>query len=381
MGEAKGVIILVAGAKGAVGSTVAALVAALQERDEKARECLTTKGSLPGVMEETAVVFGGWDTKTHSLEEALEREEVIPRDIWIRYRGLLSSMVVFPEPRGSLGEKIIRIKEDIFGVASKYPWALPVVVNLLPAVATKGWPEVTSTEELISKEIDYLMPDVAYAIAAVTMGVPFVNFTSNPVEHDVVIGEAEANGSPVAGRDGKTGQTYLKVVLASALKARSLLVRGWYSLNILGNDDGRNLSREEVARNKLDNKTAVLEDVLGYPLGDCHKVRIDFYEPRGDCKEAWDVIDFSGAFGLPMSIRVNLMARDSILAAPMVVDLARWMVALKQCGVKGLVGDLAFFFKKPLGERVPATFEEQMRALNNLRIKCEKRWRANGVGL
>jgi len=378
LGEKKGVMILAAGAKGAVGSTVAALVAALQEEGDKSSQCLTTRGYLAGLMETSAVAFGGWDTKPHSLQEALERQGVIPREIWSRYRGLLEKMEVFCEPRGiTLGEKTERIQEDIVEASSRYPWAVPVVVDLLPAFGRGTWPDFGSPGELMSMRSDSLTPDLPYALAATRMGVPFVNFTSNPVEHDLLVREAIANGAPMAGRDGKTGQTYLKVVIASALKARSLLVEGWYSLNILGNDDGRNLSREEVASCKLENKTRVLEEVLGYSLGDRHRVRIDFYEPRGDCKEAWDAIDFSGAFGLPMSIRVNLMARDSILAAPMVIDLARWMVALKQVGEKGLIGDLAFFFKRPLGESPPATFHEQLLALDRLALKIHQKWESH----
>ncbi len=375
MGGKKGVMILAIGAKGAVGSTVAALVAALQEEGDRSSQCLTTKGYLAGLMETSAVAFGGWDTKLHPLEEALEKQGVIPREIWSRYRGHLQRMEVFSDPRGTtLGEKTERIQEDIVKASSRYPWAVPVVVDLLPAFGRGTWPEFGSLEELMSVGCDSLMPDFPYALAATRMGVPFVNFTSNPVEHDLLVGEALANRAPMAGRDGKTGQTYLKVVIASALKARGLLVEGWYSLNILGNDDGRNLSREEVAICKLENKTKVLEEVLGYSLGDRHRVRIDFYEPRGDCKEAWDAIDFSGAFGLPMSIRVNLMARDSVLAAPMVVDLARWMAALKQVGEKGLIRDLAFFFKRPLGDSPPATFHEQLLALDRLAAMIRQRW-------
>jgi myo-inositol-1-phosphate synthase len=374
LGEKKGAMILAVGAKGAVGSTVAALVAALQEEGERSSQCLTTRGCLAGLMETGAIAFGGWDTKPHSLEDALERQGVIPREIWSRYRGLLEKMEVFSEPKGTtLGEKTEMIQEDILEASSRYPWAVPVVVDLLPAFGRGTWPEFGSLEELMSMRSDSLMPDLPYALAATRMGIPFVNFTSNPVEHDLLVREALAKGAPMAGRDGKTGQTYLKVVIASALKARSLLVEGWYSLNILGNDDGRNLSREDIASCKLENKTRVLEEVLGYSLGDRHRVRIDFYEPRGDCKEAWDVIDFSGAFGLPMSMRVNLMARDSVLAAPMVIDLARWMVALKQVGEKGLIGDLAFFFKRPLGESPPATFHEQLLALDRLAMMIHER--------
>jgi myo-inositol-1-phosphate synthase len=160
-------------------------------------------------------------------------------------------------------------------------------------------------------------------------------------------------------------------VLASALKARQLFVDGWYSLNILGNADGANLMVPERAAGKLANKTNLLDDVLGYAVGErygqpTHKVHIDYYPPRGDAKEAWDVIDFRGLFDLPMSLRIDLQGRDSILAAPMVIDLARWMFMLQLAGRRGLVPELAFFFKHPLGANVLRTFQDQLAALDQL---------------
>jgi myo-inositol-1-phosphate synthase len=198
-----------------------------------------------------------------------------------------------------------------------------------------------------------------------------INFTSNKVELPPVVSEAVKAGVPLAGRDGKTGQTYLKVVLASALKARNLLVDGWYSLNVLGNEDGKNLADPERSASKLANKTEVLEEILGYRVGEkygtsTHIVRIDYYPPRADAKEAWDVVDFCGLFGMPMSLRINLQARDSILAAPLIIDLARWMAVLKTRGHAGLVPQLAFFFKKPLGLNPPLTFQDQIRCLNEM---------------
>jgi myo-inositol-1-phosphate synthase len=218
---------------------------------------------------------------------------------------------------------------------------------------------------------------VAYATAAVLAEVPVLNFTPNEIEIPFLLHEAQERGVPLAGRDGKTGQTYLKVVLASALRARSLYVDGWYSLNILGNADGKNLLEPGKAEGKLLNKTAILDEILGYPVGErypaaSHKVHIDYYPPRGDAKEAWDVIDFQGLFGLPMSLRLNLQGRDSILAAPLVLDLARWLAALQHAGKSGLVPELGFYFKKPLGENPPLTFEEQLNSLRRLEAFCDR---------
>jgi myo-inositol-1-phosphate synthase len=135
---------------------------------------------------------------------------------------------------------------------------------------------------------------------------------------------------------------------------------------------------------KLENKTEVLEEVLGYEPGmkefgrSAHKVRIDYYPPRGDAKEAWDVIDFESLFGLPMSLRVNLQGRDSILAAPLVLDLARWAAAAKACGRGGLLPELAFYFKKAAGEAPPTGFADQLAALDRLEKWINTRLTENG---
>jgi myo-inositol-1-phosphate synthase len=168
------------------------------------------------------------------------------------------------------------------------------------------------------------------------------------------------------------------VVLASALKARNLLVDGWYSLNILGNADGANLMDPARAAGKLHNKTSLLDDILEYEVGQnygtpTHKVHIDYYPPRGDAKEAWDAIDFKGLFGLPMSIRLNLLGRDSILAAPLVLDLARWVAALHLAGRSGPIPELGFYFKKPVGDDPPLTFQDQVTSLAKLERECEEK--------
>jgi myo-inositol-1-phosphate synthase len=155
------------------------------------------------------------------------------------------------------------------------------------------------------------------------------------------------------------------------------MVDGWYSLNILGNADGQNLMDPEHASGKVANKTELLDEILGYSVGhrygtSAHKVHIDYYPPRGDAKEAWDVIDFRGLFDLPMSIRLNLQGRDSILAAPLVIDLARWLAALQMAGRGGLIPELGFFFKKPLGQNPPLTFQDQLNSLEVLERFCRQ---------
>jgi myo-inositol-1-phosphate synthase len=129
------------------------------------------------------------------------------------------------------------------------------------------------------------------------------------------------------------------------------------------------------AAGKMKNKTRLLDEILGYSVGQrygtsTHKVHIDYYPPRGDAKEAWDVIDLKGLFGLPMSLRINLQGRDSILAAPMALDLALWMVRLQDRGYKGPIAELGFFFKKPEGGKPPYAFVDQIQALQTLARDC-----------
>ena len=176
----------------------------------------------------------------------------------------------------------------------------------------------------------------------------------------------------MAGRDGKTGQTYIKMVLASALRARNLYIYGWYSTNILGNSDGRTLMDEKKARNKLENKTKILSDILGYNP-QAHLVKIDYYSPRKDAKEAWDVIDLIGMFGEKMSIRINLQGKDSVLATPIILDVARILAVSKEVGISGVLHDLAFFFKTSIYKKPPYNYEDQVFALRSFLKKISGR--------
>jgi myo-inositol-1-phosphate synthase len=281
--------------------------------------------------------------------------------------------VLSPGTKGaSVADRVGRILTDIEAFRGRWPDSLPVMVNLLPAAAAPPDLDRLDLGSLYQAPLWEAFPDPAYALAAIRAGIPLVNFTPNCVEVPPVVALAEEIGVPITGRDGKTGQTYFKIVLAEALRARGLFVDGWYSLNILGNEDGRNLMDPDRARGKLANKTDILDRVLGYRVGEryghpSHQVRIEYYPPRGDAKEAWDVVDVLGAFGLPMSIRLNLQGRDSILAAPMVLDLARWMAVLGALGKKGPVPELGFFFKSPVGEDPPQRFADQLAALDRLK--------------
>jgi myo-inositol-1-phosphate synthase len=322
------------------------------------------------------MAVAGWDLLAGCMAEAVARQGVLSEGQWRPLESRLSQVEVLAAPQGGpCRQQVERIVGDIQALRARHPGHRAVLVDLLPA-APKWTPTIGgSLDELLDAPDPNMPRDMAYAAAAALCGVPWVNFTPNEVELPALVREAEARGVPMAGRDGKTGQTYLKVVLASALRARRLTVDGWYSVNILGNADGRNLSDPAAAEAKLANKTRVLEDVLGYAVGErygepTHGVHIAYYPPRGDAKEAWDVVDFRGLFGLPMSLRLNLLARDSILAAPLVLDLAVWTAALQRAGRGGLVPELAFYFKRPLGEAPPLSFQDQVARLDALRGEC-----------
>jgi myo-inositol-1-phosphate synthase len=373
-------LFIVAGAKGAIGSTVGVAIAALKKDLRAVQPYLTTAPGFPHLGPLSAMEFAGWDVSPRSLRQAIEYHGVIPPEKSLPHEEYLDGIRIRQAPLAglSLPGQVERLIQDIQEFKDLYPETRPVFINLLPACEAVNLGELTQLDQLYSQADPAAFPDLAYTLAAVLSGLPVVNFTPNETELPVMVSEALKAGAPLCGRDGKTGQTYLKVVLASALKARNLRVDGWYSLNILGNEDGKNLADPKKAAGKLANKTEVLEEILGYPVGgrdgaSSHKVVIDYYPPRGDSKEAWDVIDFAGLFGLPMSLRLNLQARDSILAAPLVIDLARWMVSLQMAGRSGLVPELGFYFKKPLGPNPPLSFQDQLAQMGQLELFCREK--------
>lgn len=367
-------LLLIAGAKGAIGSTLSLASLVMRRQPDLILPYLTTAR----LWNDGGGTFhvAGWDVSNACLSDALALHRVVPETLWQGVQDQLDALPMAPAPDGALplDDQVDKLMRDMDRFRRACPEAQPVLVNLLPASPDCVLSDAGSGgDSRVGR-----LPDLAYAWAAIRSGIPVVNFTPNDLGDTDLARLAREKGIPLVGRDGKTGQTYFKVVLASALKARQLKVDGWYSLNILGNADGRNLMDPACARGKLANKTELLDDVLGYRVGEAygesaHKVHIDYYPPRGDAKEAWDVIDIKGLFGLTMSIRVNLQGRDSILAAPMAMDLARWVVLLQAVGRGGAIPELGFFFKKPEGEPAAATYEDQLRDLNELAAYCRRK--------
>lgn len=197
-------------------------------------------------------------------------------------------------------------------------------------------------------------PSMIYAYAALKSGAAYGNGAPNlSVDVPALIELAERTGTPIMGKDFKTGQTLMKTTVAPMLKARMLALTGWYSTNILGNRDGEVLDDPGSFKTKEKSKMSVLDSILEpgrYPdlYGNYHhKVRIDYYPPRGDAKEGWDNIDIRGWLDMPMQIKINFLCRDSILAAPIVLDLVLFLDLAQRAGLKGIQEWLSFYFKSP----------------------------------
>jgi myo-inositol-1-phosphate synthase len=214
---------------------------------------------------------------------------------------------------------------------------------------------VEQFEKAMDRNDDAIAPSMLYAYAAIMEGVPYANGAPNlAVDTPALIQLANEKGVPIMGKDFKTGQTWMKTVIAPGLKARMLGLAGWYSTNILGNRDGEVLDDPASFKTKEESKLSVLHNILQpeqYPelyKDFAHVVRINYYPPRGDNKEGWDNIDIVGWMGYPMQIKINFLCRDSILAAPIALDLALFMDFAHRAGMKGIQEWLSFYFKSPM---------------------------------
>jgi len=224
-----------------------------------------------------------------------------------------------------------------------------------------------------------IAPSMLYAWAAVTSGVGYANGAPNlTVDLPAIQQLAMEHGVPICGKDFKTGQTLMKTILAPGFKARMLGMAGWYSTNILGNRDGEVLDDPGSFKTKEESKLGVLEYILQpkmYPqlYGKIHhKVSINYYPPRGDNKEGWDNIDIFGWLGYPMQIKVDFLCRDSILAAPIVLDLVLFMDLAQRAGMKGVQEWLSFFFKSPM--TAPGLYPEHDLFIQSMKLKNTLRW-------
>jgi myo-inositol-1-phosphate synthase len=236
-------------------------------------------------------------------------------------------------------------------------------------------------EAAIDADDPAIAPSMLYAYAAILEGVPFANGAPNLTVDIPALRElASMDGVAICGKDFKTGQTLVKTALAPMFKARMLGMEGWYSTNILGNRDGEVLDDPESFKSKEHSKLGVLDTILQpelYPglYGDIdHVVRINYYPPRGDNKEGWDNIDFFGWLGYPMQMKVNFLCRDSILAAPLALDLVLLLDLAQRAGMGGIQEWLSFYFKSP--QTAPGLYPEHDLFIQHTKLKNTLRWLA-----
>jgi myo-inositol-1-phosphate synthase len=255
-------------------------------------------------------------------------------------------------------------------------WCASTEVYIEPGPAHA---DIEAFEKAIDADDDQIAPSMLYAYAALQEGIPFANGAPNlTVDVPALRDYATDHGVPIAGKDFKTGQTLIKTVIAPMLKARMLGLSGWYSTNILGNRDGEVLDDPESFRTKEESKLGVLEDVLEpdrFPqlYGDVyHKVRINYYPPRGDNKEGWDNVDLFGWLGYPMQLKIDFMCRDSILAAPLALDLCLFLDLARRAGLGGVQEWLSFYFKSP--QVGPGLYPEHDLFIQQAKLKNTLRW-------
>jgi myo-inositol-1-phosphate synthase len=319
------------------------------------------------------IVFSGWDLSNESYSKSLHTHRVIPSDSIQKISTLVDSLPFFPAivgldnqiaekiganahpvttREGSLSQQVNFIRQDIKHFKSTQKVDKVIIVNLASTdrlyPKTETHQSVENFTQAVQNSSEALSAGMLYAYAGILEGCHLINFTpSDFFEVPALIELAKNRQLTLAGRDGKTGQTLYKTVLAPMFKLRGLKVDGWYSTNILGNRDGFVLHEDSNKESKIFSKKEVLAKILGYDDFD-HQVHIHYYAPRGDAKEAWDSIDFSGWFGTKMQMKIDWLGIDSILAAPLVFDLIRWTDFFSNKGESGVLTQLSVYFKQPI---------------------------------
>ncbi len=321
------------------------------------------------------LVFGTWDIFEDTAYEAALHAGVLEKETLLQLKPQLSKVKPMPavfdqnyvrrlsginvktgktkmELAGQLMADIAEFKKKnkVARVVMIWCASTEVFIKQHPVHKT-----LASFEKALRENHKAIAPSMIYAYAALKSGVGFANGAPNlTVDIPALTALAEQNNLPICGKDFKTGHTMMKTIIAPGLKARMLGLHGWYSTNILGNRDGEVLDDPGSFKTKEESKLSVLEHILQpqvYPdlYSDfTHLVRINYYPPRGDNKEGWDNIDIFGWLGYPMQIKIDFLCRDSILAAPLVLDLALFMDLAQRCGMRGIQEWLSFYFKSPM---------------------------------
>jgi myo-inositol-1-phosphate synthase len=340
------------------------------------------------------VVFGGWDIFEDNTYEAAKTAGVLEEKLLEQIRPELEAIKPWPAVFDQKYVKRLTGKNVKQG-KNKKDLAEQVIADIRRFKADHGldrlvmvWcgsTEIYLTESPVHQSIeafekgleasdDAIPSSMIYAYAAIKEGIPYANGAPNlSADVPALVELAQQTGAPIAGKDLKTGQTLIKTVIAPGLKARLIGVEGWYSTNILGNRDGEVLDDPESFKTKEESKKSVLDYILQphlYPelYSDlCHVVRIDYYPPRGDNKEGWDNIDLVGWLGYPMQLKINFLCRDSILAAPIVLDVALFLDLAKRAGMHGIQEWLSFYFKSP--QHAPDLYPEHDLFIQLMKLK------------
>ena len=345
------------------------------------------------------VVFGAWDIFPDNAYESAVHADVLNREHLDQVRDEMEAIVpmrgvfypqyvrrlngTFIKTGRNKAEMVEQLREDIRNFKRDNGCTRAVAVwcgSTEVFVSPNGCQHsVESFEQALEYDAPTISNSQLYAWACIKEGVPFANGAPNlSVDFPAAWELAKREGVPIAGKDFKTGQTLMKTVLAPMLKARMLGIRGWFSTNILGNRDGEVLDDPESFKSKENTKLGVLDYILQPEVykelyGDIfHKVRIEYYPPRGDAKEGWDNIDLFGWLGYPMQMKIDFLCRDSILAAPIVLDLALLLDFAKRAGWSGIQEWLSFYFKCPM--TAPGLYPEHDLFIQLMKLKNTMRW-------
>ena len=395
---------------GAVSTTTIAGIMAIRKGISKPIGSLTqmgtirlgkrTEGRSPSISDVVPLagldqlVFGGWDIFEDNCYEAAKTAGVLEPGLLDKIKDELAAVKPMPAvfdrqyvkrldgPNVKKGKSKRDLAEQLIADIRKFKadhkldrlvliWCGSTEVFMTESPAHQS---LAAFEKALDASDPSIPSSMIYAYAAIKEGIPYANAAPNlSADIPALLELAQQTGSPLAGKDLKTGQTLVKTIIAPGLKARLIGVAGWYSTNILGNRDGEVLDDPESFKTKEESKKSVLDYILQpslYPdlYSDLHHVvRINYYPPRGDNKEGWDNIDLVGWLGYPMQLKINFLCRDSILAAPIVLDVALFLDLAKRVGYSGIQEWLSFYFKSPM--HAPSVYPEHDLFIQLMKLK------------
>jgi myo-inositol-1-phosphate synthase len=364
-----------------------------------------TEGRSPKISEVVPLaglddlVFGGWDIFEEDCYSAAKTAGVLEQSLLDKVRPELEKIKPWPAvfdqhyvkrlagPNVKKGKNKRDLAEQVMGDIETFKkdnnldrvvmiWCGSTEIFALPGEVHQS---LKNFERGLEENDPAIASSMIYAYAAIRMGIPYANAAPNlSADIPALMELATHTKSPLAGKDMKTGQTLIKTIIAPGLKARLIGVKGWYSTNILGNRDGEVLDDPESFKTKEETKKSALDYIFQphlYPelYGDLtHVVRINYYPPRGDNKEGWDNIDIFGWLGYPMQLKINFLCRDSILAAPIVLDVALFLDLAKRAGMSGIQEWLSFYFKAPV--HAPGLYPEHDLFIQLMKLKNTLRY-------